>query len=89
VPNLTTPDGFTIDHCRSCAATIIWASTRGGKSMPVDADPSADGNVEVQRFPDNTVFADVLTQPPLAGGTTLRKAHFATCPDAANWRARG
>lgn len=81
-----TADGFQLAACRSCGDAVIWAATVKGKSMPVDAEPSEDGNVEVQRFPDGRVFADVLAQPPLGGTVLLRTSHFATCRDAASWR---
>lgn len=34
-------------RCRSCQQEIIWVRTASGKAMPVDAQPSPDGNVAV------------------------------------------
>ncbi|GIF08688.1 hypothetical protein [Actinoplanes siamensis] len=84
-----TPEGFEITACRSCNAPIIWATSRGGKAMPVDAEPTEDGNVELAERPGLFVgpVATVLTGPSLLGGP-LREAHFTTCPDADRWRRR-
>lgn len=49
--------------------------------MPVDADPTPDGNV---------VMVDgravVTTDPP--PGARRFTSHFATCPNAGEWRGR-
>jgi hypothetical protein len=79
-----TPEGFRIDGCRSCTAPIVWATTGGGKRMPVDAEPVADGNVELSPVNGNPV-ATVLDAPSLIPGA-LRRSHFVTCPDAGAWR---
>ncbi len=74
--------------CRSCDAPIIWAVTTREQLMPVDADPSTDGNVElVTRQLNVAPLAIVHAQPPLGAGP-LRMPHHATCPDAAKWRRR-
>lgn len=83
-----TPEGYRIDACRSCDAAIIWATTAGGKAMPVDAEPVEDGNVELASTNGHRgPVATVLTGPSLLGGP-LRKSHFATCKDADTWRQR-
>lgn len=82
-----TAEGFVVEACRSCNAPVVWASTKHGKSMPVDAEPVDDGNVELAYNGSLAVppVASVLTGPSLLGGP-LRKSHFATCPDAEEWR---
>jgi hypothetical protein len=84
-----TADGHEIANCRSCKAPIIWATSKGGKSMPVDAEPVDDGNVELTDRPGEYVgpIAAVLTGPSLLG-LPLRKAHFTSCPEAEQWRRR-
>ncbi|WP_328465495.1 hypothetical protein OHA21_43740 [Actinoplanes sp. NBC_00393] len=84
-----TPEGFDIANCRSCSAPIVWATSSGGRSMPVDAEPVEDGNVELAERPGLFIgpVATVLTGPSLFGGP-LRKPHFATCPQAEMWRQR-
>lgn len=85
-----TQEGFEIGRCRSCSAPIVWATTRAGKPMPVDAVPVEDGNVELAPPPagKRAPVATVLTGPSLLGGP-LRKSHFATCKQAEEWRQGG
>jgi hypothetical protein len=81
-----TGDGFVIEACRTCGAPVVWATTKNDKAMPIDAQPVADGNVELAAGPTpGTVAATVLSGPSLMPGP-LRKSHFATCPDADDWR---
>lgn len=81
----TTAEGFKVDRCRSCDAEIIWAST-GRKSMPVDVEPSPDGTVELTPAAAGA-RAVVWTDTPLFD-IPLRKSHFATCPQADEWRRK-
>lgn len=85
---------FTVDHCKSCDARIIWAVTERGKSMPVDADPVADevggGNVQLVPQADGRApLAKVLSVAAQFGKTNLRLSHFATCKFAAQHRGAG
>ena len=66
--------------CRSCGAPIEWATVvKSGKALPFNAP-----------------IAPVRMQPPLYGperevhvvDSTITTAHFATCPQAAQWRQR-
>lgn len=84
--------------CRSCGAPVIWATTRAGKAMPVDAAPRSDGNIEL-------VLNDVEGSPPIAcylkegyrelpDGTRYHVAeryvsHFVSCAQAKDWRRKG
>lgn len=64
--------------CKSCGAPIIWRVTEGGKSIPVDAEPSADGNL---------IFFGTSAHPvPKLWTGDRYKSHFATCPNAAKHR---
>lgn len=76
---------YPIDKCRSCEAPVIWTVTVKDKRMPVDAEPSPDGNVELTPTPVGPPLATVHAQPPL-GVDDLRLSHFATCPDAKDWK---
>ena len=66
--------------CSSCKARIIWARTGSGKPIPLDLEPVADGNVEL----------DVATGIAKSWGSShvwpegvgRYRAHFSTCPDA-------
>lgn len=84
-----TPKPFPVQECLSCKKPVIWTRTeRGGKPMPVDADPTGDGNVALRWAPDGTITA-WIPKPHLAfGRRDLRKSHFATCKDAGTWRRR-
>ncbi len=81
--------------CRSCQAPIFWARTKNGKSIPVDAEPTAAGNVQlVDR--DGAVIANMLGKTEaeefrakaaaLKTEPRLRTPHHMTCPQASEWR---
>lgn len=65
--------------CRSCGQTVLWVNTSNGRRMPLDAQPSPKGNL--------VIVGDVAYK---AGPTDINKplylSHFATCPQAGNWR---
>lgn len=66
--------------CRSCGAPITWAKTDKGKAMPLDAEPTPAGNLELDG-------GRVRFVTPDANATTSRyTSHFATCPDAVSHR---
>jgi hypothetical protein len=67
--------------CRSCGAQIVWAVTEAGKRMPVDPEPSPDGNVELIGSPEHPRAVVHGTRPLF--GPPLHLAHFVTCT---NWR---
>jgi hypothetical protein len=69
--------------CRSCGAPLLWAQTTAGKNMPLDAAPTANGNIELRHG-----LARYVT--PDANATTPRyTSHFATCPNAGQHRKKG
>jgi hypothetical protein len=72
--------------CRTCGRTIVFASTRKSKSMPVDVAPAADGNVELV-IEHGLLYADVHGQPPIMP-TVLRHSHMETCPHRDRWKGR-
>jgi hypothetical protein len=65
--------------CRSCGASVLWAVTKRGKRIPIDAIPNPDGNL---------FLVDGVAHPVLSAGKGLEKftTHFATCPHAKRWR---
>ena len=85
-------------RCRSCGAAVYFAKTATGSTMPVDAEPSPRGNVQL-RLRNGEVHAAVLDQEQaerlrlaaevLGSPLPLRLSHFATCPNASSWRKRG
>lgn len=40
---------MNIGKCRSCGASLIWCETATGKKMPIDAESSEDGNVQLRQ----------------------------------------
>lgn len=84
-------------YCRSCDAPIEWAWTQAGKRMPIDDEPSEDGNVLVWREGNSETIRCKVLGPleveELRGdehGTLeeLYTSHFATCAFAKDWRRR-
>jgi hypothetical protein len=74
--------------CKSCGARIFWAKTRNCRSMPVDYEPAADGNVCVT-LTGGGAQAVVLAkgeEPP--EHATRHTSHYATCPGAGEHRKR-
>lgn len=66
--------------CRSCGAWIVWAVTEKGKRMPVE--PSDGGNI----FLKESLFDEPPTATVVEPGKGTHASHFATCPDAPEWR---
>jgi hypothetical protein len=82
-------------QCRDaeCGSTIIWAVTPSGKNTPVDAEPSASGNIVLAGGEETSQTAPVAqvvdpASPPLGGWGPLHTSHFVTCPAADRWRSK-
>jgi hypothetical protein len=77
-----------IEMCRACQAPIVWATTSAGKNMPVDAEPSDDGNVLLFPTVDHKVIAIAMgkREATMSKAKERYKSHFATCPSAASFR---
>jgi hypothetical protein len=79
-----------VAKCRSCGASIIWTDTVTGRRMPLDANPTTDGNIILGVRHGNVPLALVQTAQALARlkeyGSPLYTSHFATCPHADNHR---
>lgn len=77
--------------CDSCRQPIIFATTSRGKAMPVDVEPSSNGNVLLSPW-HGAMLAGVLgpaqANAARRGGKALHLSHFATCSDAPAWRRR-
>ncbi len=61
--------------CKSCGAEIFWAKSAGGKSMPINSEPSVNGNLQIV----NGVAQVVIP------GTGTHVSHHATCPQSKQW----
>lgn len=78
--------------CNYCKAGILWGKTVGGEWMPLDADPSANGNVLPYLDPTNRrrLLVDVIgnrdhVRKLRAGRVPLFTHHRMSCADAERW----
>lgn len=72
IGNQTAPKPEAQARCRTCKAPILWATTEQGKTIPMDAEPTADGNM--YRDGDIVKAVSIFNQPE--PGTPLFKSHF-------------
>jgi hypothetical protein len=75
-------------HCQACGTAILWVYTERGARMPVDAAPTADGNIQVvadKCYVIPKTRLEALSDDDKAG---LRKSHFATCPEAERFKSK-
>lgn len=87
----------SLARCASCDAPIFWTLTRKLKNMPVDAEPvevakgfrlvDRDGALvdPAEEEGEGRVPRAVYTAAP-EPGERLYVSHYATCPQAAQWR---
>lgn len=73
----------TVKNCQSCGAPIFFAATGTGKRIPLDAEPTEDGNIVIL---DGE--ACVIPKGTYLAGKPQYRSHFATCPNAARHRRR-
>jgi len=84
--------------CRSCGAPVLWAlngATKRGE--PLDAEPRDDGNIEIVAHTEidgrRVPVAHHLTKDERDQHSLIARhryvSHFATCPNANDWRKRG
>jgi hypothetical protein len=59
--------------CRSCGAKVDWYETTGGRKVPINAN---EVPVRSQTMEDGRVSITFLGE----------QSHFATCPQANQWR---
>lgn len=65
-------------RCRSCGKELVWAKTRNGKSIPLEACAPSEGNVRIDAQDGLAHVGQTGSGPYLC--------HFATCPKADSWR---
>lgn len=88
---------MTAARCRACGAVVWWGRTRDGKLMPVDPALVEDGNVVLDRAttpahgpdggPAPVPAVVVLRKGEEAPDMPRYRSHFATCPNASDFRA--
>jgi hypothetical protein len=71
-------------HCKSCGAEIIWAKTKNGKAIPIDAEPCKDGNISL--YNEMAIVMDMREIAFYDG--PLYTSHFVTCPQADEYRSK-
>ena len=83
--------------CRSCGAEMVWGKTVAGKSIPLDANdfgdpiPKKEGNVRLTgRRRDGVPEVEIVKKADggLFGDEPRFVSHFATCPQAEQWRGK-
>lgn len=62
--------------CKTCGAAVTWARTSSGKSIPVDPEPRAGGNITLIDCGSH------LAARVGPAGSGSHVSHFATCPQA-------
>lgn len=73
-------------RCVSCRAPIVWVtSSTTGRPVPLDAEPTADGNVVLRD--GQAVVLGKAGLAELPADAPRFRSHFATCPHAGQWRA--
>lgn len=71
-------------RCKSCRAEILWVKAASGKTMPLDAEPAADGNIVEDVGGTFRVLSKVERALPATG--PRYRSHHSTCPQAQDWR---
>jgi len=71
--------------CRSCGAPIRWVISDRGRSIPIDDKPDPKGLLVLQPHEDGRTRA-VHFGTVVPGDAPRFTSHFATCPQAAQWR---
>lgn len=75
-------------RCRSCNAAIFYAlSATNQHPMPIDSLPTGNGNLLVRQGKKSTqLYAKVVSKEERKTDEERYTSHFATCPQAAEWR---
>jgi len=83
------PVGAWCESAKCTGAQLVWAAT-GKDRMLVEANPDPKGNIQLRDTGLGSPLAVVLTVPQIATKTpgTLHLPHFATCPDAKQYRRK-
>lgn len=78
--------------CKSCKAAIAFVRLPSGRRLPINPDPTDNGNVHItgSRNEDEPAARVISTQTGTlfdnAPTTTAYTSHFATCPQASQHR---
>lgn len=74
--------------CNSCSRPIYRVLTKNQKSTVVDVEASHDGTLRLERSPQGltATFVPMAERPLHVARKQLYVSHFATCPQATEWR---
>lgn len=82
-----------MSKCRGCGAELVWGRTSNGKAIPLDPEPTIDGNVLLTADTRFGRLARILPKDELAVARelfdrdrNLYRTHFASCPQSASFR---
>lgn len=75
-------------HCSTCERPLLWAWSEHGKRIPIDPEPTTDGNIVLRRIATGAdSVAHVLGRDEETDEERYT-SHFATCPQADTHRRR-
>ena len=80
--------------CSKCQARIIWRKTRSGAWMPLDEEPLAyienpEGKEILFDINGDAIRCDIVERKPgVDPNRTARRAHWATCPFAKEFKGK-
>jgi len=79
-----------VSACKSCGASIYWAKSSTGKSIPIDAEPVEGGNVwlSISTRTGELRAKIVSKSTSLESDRNAYVSHFVTCPQSKDWRKR-
>lgn len=75
-----------MSRCRSCQAEIEFVRTSSGRAVPLDADPTPEGNVEIINGTARVLGPHTLELLTPEERARLRMPHHATCPQGKAWK---
>ncbi|KXT55954.1 hypothetical protein Y710_16580 [Gordonia sp. QH-12] len=84
------PSPKQITRCRGCRRPIFFAITPDDRRIPIDEKPTSDGNLYLAGVSSPTA---IVVRPGQAAGMReagipTYRAHFATCPNADDFRKK-
>lgn len=73
--------------CNYCHGMIVWLQTRAGRFMPVDEQPTDNGNI-LRSGGHAGVLGKNQAAAARASGARLHLHHAVTCPHASKWQGK-
>jgi hypothetical protein len=72
--------------CRGCGAAMVWCSSTKGGTVPLDPRPVSDGNLVFEPGAEMPTVRYLRRGDIVPAGTARYRSHFATCPEAQQFR---